>query len=100
MSNCCSLKLFYSLVNKNGRLDIMGLFDLFDVMKKSARKRKKTEKYRKSAKEYIQGGKSLYNKAYSDIVCHVKETNDRIEQHYRYKQHLLWEISQNRLYCR
>jgi hypothetical protein len=55
----------------------------------------KTEKYRKSAKEFIQGGKSLYNKAYSDIVCYVKETNDRIEQHYRYKQHLLWEISQD-----
>jgi hypothetical protein len=73
----------------------MGLFDLFDVMKKSARKRKKAEKCRKSAKEYIQGGKSLYNKAYSDIVCHMKETNDRIEQHYRYKQHLLWEISQD-----
>ncbi|MCQ6278537.1 hypothetical protein [Bacillus sp. EB600] len=73
----------------------MGLFDLFDVMKQSARKRRKTEKYRKSAKEYIQGGKSLYNKAYADIVFHVKETNDRIVQHYHYKQHLLWEISQD-----
>ena len=75
----------------------MGLFDLFDVMKKSARKRKrkKTEKYRKIAKEYIQDGKNLYNEAHSDIVFHVKETNDRIVQHYRYKQHLLWEISQD-----
>lgn len=72
----------------------MSLFDLMDRAGENMEKRRKTREYLKDARRYVEEGKARYEKAYSDVLAYSYETENRMRDHYEFKQNLLKEIGE------